>query len=77
MSAEWTVSIWQLVVVFSGRMGYVQVWPKVAVFISFVYPSFGSRREKHNVWLDTSPNTRAEIFYRKSGRTEIRNYGKG
>lgn len=30
---------------------------------------------KTNVWLGTSPNTRAEIFYRKSGWTEIGNHG--
>jgi GNAT superfamily N-acetyltransferase len=31
---------------------------------------------KTNVWLGTSPNTRAEIFYRKSGWTEIGMHGK-
>lgn len=29
------------------------------------------------VWLGTSPNTRAEIFYRKSGWTEVGIHGKG
>jgi ribosomal protein S18 acetylase RimI-like enzyme len=29
-----------------------------------------------NVWLGTSPNTRAEIFYRKSGWKEIGTHGK-
>ena len=29
-----------------------------------------------NVWLGTSPNTRAETFYRKSGWTEIGTHGK-
>lgn len=32
---------------------------------------------KHNVWLGTSPNTRAETFYRKSGWNEIGIHGKG
>ena len=32
---------------------------------------------KNNVWLGTSPNTRAETFYRKSGWTEIGTHGKG
>jgi GNAT superfamily N-acetyltransferase len=31
---------------------------------------------KENVWLGTSPNTRAETFYRKSGWTEIGTHGK-
>ncbi len=31
---------------------------------------------KDNVWLGTSPNTRAEIFYRKSGWIEIGRHGK-
>ena len=30
-----------------------------------------------SVWLGTSPNTRAEKFYRKSGWTEIGVHGKG
>lgn len=30
-----------------------------------------------NVWLGTSPNTRAEIFYRKSGWKEIGVHGEG
>lgn len=30
-----------------------------------------------NVWLGTSPNTRAELFYRKMGWTEIGKHGKG
>ncbi|MDH3323730.1 MAG: GNAT family N-acetyltransferase [Flavobacteriaceae bacterium] len=30
-----------------------------------------------NVWLGTAPNTRAEIFYRKSGWTEVGIHGKG
>lgn len=32
---------------------------------------------KHSIWLGTSPNTRAEIFYRKSGWIEIGTHGKG
>ena len=32
---------------------------------------------KNNVWLGTSPNTRAETFYMKSGWTEIGTHGKG
>lgn len=31
---------------------------------------------KENVWLGTSPNTRAEFFYRKSGWNEIGIHGK-
>ncbi|WP_267406232.1 MULTISPECIES: GNAT family N-acetyltransferase [unclassified Chryseobacterium] len=31
---------------------------------------------KENVWLGTSPDTRAEIFYRKSGWKEIGKHGK-
>ncbi len=27
-------------------------------------------KTKENVWLTTAPNTRAEIFYRKSGWSE-------
>lgn len=30
-----------------------------------------------NVWLGTSPHTRAELFYRKSGWEEIGTHGKG
>ncbi len=32
---------------------------------------------KSSVWLGTSPNTRAETFYRKLGWTEIGVHGKG
>lgn len=32
---------------------------------------------KENVWLGTSPNTRAENFYRKAGWMEIGTHGKG
>ena len=32
---------------------------------------------KKNVWLGTAPNTRAEIFYRKSGWKEIGTHGNG
>ena len=31
---------------------------------------------KTNVWLGTSPNTRAEVFYRKAGWKEIGTHGK-
>ncbi|MFY1046199.1 GNAT family N-acetyltransferase [Chryseobacterium sp. GP-SGM7] len=31
---------------------------------------------KENVWLGTSPNTRAEMFYRKSGWIEVGIHGK-
>lgn len=34
------------------------------------------KQTKENVWLGTSPNTRAEIFYRKSGWNEIGMHGK-
>jgi GNAT superfamily N-acetyltransferase len=32
---------------------------------------------KTTVWLGTSPNTRAETFYRKSGWKEVGTHGKG
>ncbi len=32
---------------------------------------------KNDVWLGTSPSTRAESFYRKSGWKEIGTHGKG
>ena len=32
---------------------------------------------KNNVWLGTAPEIRAEIFYRKSGWTEVGLHGKG
>lgn len=32
---------------------------------------------KDTVWLGTAPNTRADIFYRKSGWTEIGTHGNG
>lgn len=32
---------------------------------------------KDNIWLGTSPNTRAETFYRKSGWNKIGTHGKG
>ncbi|MCD0473533.1 GNAT family N-acetyltransferase [Flavobacterium sp. EDS] len=32
---------------------------------------------KVSVWLGTSPKTRAELFYRKMGWTEIGKHGKG
>lgn len=35
------------------------------------------KQRKNNVWLGTSPNTTAEIFYRKSGWIEIGTHGKG
>lgn len=31
---------------------------------------------RSTVWLGTSPNTRAEAFYRKSGWTHVGNHGK-
>ena len=34
-------------------------------------------KTKTNVWLGTSPNTRAEKFYRRAGWTEIGVHGKG
>lgn len=35
------------------------------------------KQTKKNVWLGTSPYTRAETFYRKSGWKEIGTHGKG
>ncbi|NHN25014.1 GNAT family N-acetyltransferase [Flavobacterium jejuense] len=32
---------------------------------------------KENIWLGTAPNTRAELFYRKTGWTEIGTHGNG
>ncbi len=34
------------------------------------------KQTKNNVWLGTSPNTRAEKFYRKAGWTEVGKHGK-
>ena len=34
-------------------------------------------QSEHPVWLGTSPGTRAEIFYRNSGWTEVGMHGKG
>tara|TARA_R100000935_G_scaffold37139_1_gene58197 strand:- start:298 stop:756 length:459 start_codon:yes stop_codon:yes gene_type:complete len=34
-------------------------------------------KTKTNIWLGTSPNTRAEKFYRKAGWIEIGTHGKG
>ncbi|MGK2861810.1 MAG: GNAT family N-acetyltransferase [Chitinophagaceae bacterium] len=35
------------------------------------------RQTKTTVWLGTSPNTRAELFYRKKGWVEKGTHGKG
>ena len=35
------------------------------------------KQTKTNIWLGTSPNTRAEKFYRKAGWKEIGTHGKG
>ncbi len=32
---------------------------------------------KNNLWLGTAPNTRAEMFYRRAGWTEVGTHGKG
>lgn len=34
------------------------------------------KQTRANVWLGTSPNTRAELFYRKAGWTEIGTHGE-
>lgn len=34
-------------------------------------------QKKDSIWLGTSPGTRAETFYRKSGWKEVGNHGKG
>ncbi|MCQ9637645.1 GNAT family N-acetyltransferase [Chryseobacterium sp. WG14] len=63
------------------------------VWALFVHPDFenkGLGRKLHNImldwyftqkkeaiWLGTSPETRAEIFYRKSGWKEVGTHGKG
>ncbi len=63
------------------------------IWALFVHPNYekqGIGRQLHdlmldwyfnqtskNVWLGTDQNTRAEIFYRKSGWTEIGIHGKG
>lgn len=63
------------------------------IWALFVHPNFDKRgigRQLHelmlnwyfnqtskSLWLGTDPNTRAEIFYRKSGWTEIGTHGKG
>lgn len=35
-----------------------------------------SEQTKTNIWLGTSPKTRAETYYRKAGWTEIGSHGK-
>lgn len=35
------------------------------------------QQTKETVWLGTAPNTRAELFYKKAGWTEIGTHGKG
>jgi GNAT superfamily N-acetyltransferase len=35
------------------------------------------KQTTNNIWLGTSPNTRAEMFYRKAGWKEIGTHGKG
>ena len=35
------------------------------------------KQTTNNVWLGTSPGTRAEMFYRKAGWTETGTHGKG
>ncbi|PWN66711.1 GNAT family N-acetyltransferase [Chryseobacterium oncorhynchi] len=63
------------------------------VWALFLHPDFenkGIGRKLHNImidwyfeqkkdtiWLGTSPGTKAETFYRKSGWTEIGSHGKG
>ena len=63
------------------------------VWALFVQPGFdgmGIGRKLHNdmldwyfsqtdltIWLSTSPNTRAEKFYRKAGWKEVGTHGKG
>ncbi|CAA7386022.1 GNAT family N-acetyltransferase [Chryseobacterium fistulae] len=63
------------------------------IWALFIHPDFekqGIGRKLHNimldwyfdqtnqtVWLGTAPTTRAEIFYRKSGWTEIGTHGNG
>jgi ribosomal protein S18 acetylase RimI-like enzyme len=63
-----------------------------SIWALFVHPEFENRgigRKLHDtmlkwyfaqtnekIWLSTSPDTRAEIFYRKSGWTENGVYGK-
>ncbi|MDN4011746.1 GNAT family N-acetyltransferase [Chryseobacterium gambrini] len=63
-----------------------------SIWALFVHPEFENRgigRKLHNtmlnwyfdqtdekIWLSTSPDTRAEIFYRKSGWTENGVHGK-
>lgn len=62
------------------------VW---ALFVQPNYDKQGIGRQLHNlmlnwyfnqtsknIWLGTSPNTRAEIFYRKSGWKEIGTHGQ-
>ena len=63
------------------------------IWALFVHPDYGKKgigrllhnimldwyfnQTKKNVWLGTAPNTRAEIFYRKSGWKEIGTHGNG
>lgn len=63
------------------------------IWALFVHPAFEKRgigkqlhdsmlnwyfaQHKTKVWLSTAPNTRAELFYRKSGWTAVGMHGKG
>jgi GNAT superfamily N-acetyltransferase len=63
------------------------------IWALFIYPDYEGRgigkrlhddmlnwyfsKGKENVWLGTSPNTRAEQFYRKAGWKETGVHGKG
>lgn len=63
------------------------------IWALFVHPDFDQRgigkklhdlmldwyfeQTKSTVWLGTSPDTRAELFYRKAGWKEIGTHGKG
>jgi len=63
------------------------------IWALFIHPDFenkGIGRQLHDVmldwyfnqtritvWLGTAPNTRAELFYRKSGWKEVGTHGKG
>ena len=45
--------------------------------VYFLRLDYFQEQTKTNIWLGTSPNTRAEIFYRKAGWTEIGTHGNG
>lgn len=84
----WVCEVNNVVVGFSiADLKEQNIW---ALFVDPAYEGKGIGQRLHNmmldwyfkqaqqkVWLSTSPNTRAEAFYRISGWKEVGTYGKG